>query len=186
MRKDVGVDGDAQRISQLVLDVLPQDHRRSGPGTGTACEDDYRSPIPERPAVAHLGGRPRGHHRRRRCWTSSTTTCSRRSRTCQSPARPATARRVVRDVFEDAYNYMKSGQLMRQVINKINERRLQQPDRAPALRRHLRADPQRPAKRRQRGRVLHAARRHRLHGRPRSTRSPAKSCSTPPAAPAAS
>jgi len=27
----------------------------------------------------------------------------------------------VRDVFEDAYNYMKSGQLMRQVINKINE-----------------------------------------------------------------
>jgi hypothetical protein len=27
-------------------------------------------------------------------------------------------RRVVRDVFEDAYNYMKSGQLMRQVLNK--------------------------------------------------------------------
>ncbi len=30
-------------------------------------------------------------------------------------------RRVVREVFEDAYNYMKSGQLMRQVINKINQ-----------------------------------------------------------------
>jgi type I restriction enzyme M protein len=30
-------------------------------------------------------------------------------------------RRVVRDVFEDAYNYMKSGKLMRQVINKIND-----------------------------------------------------------------
>jgi type I restriction enzyme M protein len=28
--------------------------------------------------------------------------------------------RVVRGVFEDAYNYMKSSQLMRQVINKIN------------------------------------------------------------------
>jgi hypothetical protein len=27
---------------------------------------------------------------------------------------------VVRGVFEDAYNYMKSGQLLRQVINKIN------------------------------------------------------------------
>ena len=27
---------------------------------------------------------------------------------------------MVRDVFEDAYNYMKSGQLMRQVVNKIN------------------------------------------------------------------
>ena len=32
---------------------------------------------------------------------------------------PGDRRRVVRDVFEDAYNYMKSGQLMRQVINKI-------------------------------------------------------------------
>jgi type I restriction enzyme M protein len=29
-------------------------------------------------------------------------------------------RRMVRDVFEDAYNYMKSGHLVRQVINKIN------------------------------------------------------------------
>ena len=30
-------------------------------------------------------------------------------------------RGVVRGVFEDAYNYMKSGQLMRQIINKIEE-----------------------------------------------------------------
>jgi type I restriction enzyme M protein len=29
--------------------------------------------------------------------------------------------RVIRSVFEDAYNYMKSGTLMRQVINKICE-----------------------------------------------------------------
>ena len=28
---------------------------------------------------------------------------------------------IVRSVFEDAYNYMKSGTLLRQVINKINE-----------------------------------------------------------------
>ena len=34
--------------------------------------------------------------------------------------KPGDRRRVVRDVFEDAYNYMKSGQLMRQVVNKIN------------------------------------------------------------------
>ena len=34
---------------------------------------------------------------------------------------PATPRaRTVRDVFEDAYNYMKSGQLVRQVINRID------------------------------------------------------------------
>src|SRR5262249_43724766 len=36
-------------------------------------------------------------------------------------AKPGDRRRVVRDVFEDAYNYMKSGQLMRQVVNRINE-----------------------------------------------------------------
>ena len=30
-------------------------------------------------------------------------------------------RRVVREVFEDAYNYVKSGQLLRQVVNKIND-----------------------------------------------------------------
>ena len=27
----------------------------------------------------------------------------------------------MRDVFEDAYNYMKNGTLIRQVVNKINE-----------------------------------------------------------------
>jgi type I restriction enzyme M protein len=36
-------------------------------------------------------------------------------------AKPGDRRRVVRDVFEDAYNYMKSGQLLRQVVNKINQ-----------------------------------------------------------------
>jgi type I restriction enzyme M protein len=36
-------------------------------------------------------------------------------------AKPGDRRRVVRDVFEDAYNYMKSGQLVRQVVNKIND-----------------------------------------------------------------
>jgi type I restriction enzyme M protein len=34
--------------------------------------------------------------------------------------KPDDRRRVVRDVFEDAFNYMKSGQLTRQVVNKIN------------------------------------------------------------------
>jgi type I restriction enzyme M protein len=36
-------------------------------------------------------------------------------------SKPGDRRRVVKEVFEDAYNYMKSGQLMRQVVNKIND-----------------------------------------------------------------
>ncbi|MFZ2105417.1 MAG: hypothetical protein WAV18_08535, partial [Roseiarcus sp.] len=35
--------------------------------------------------------------------------------------KPGDRRRVVREVFEDAYNYVKSGQLLRQVVNKIND-----------------------------------------------------------------
>ena len=56
---------------------------------------------------------------------------------------------------------------MRQVINKINEIDFNATERPPHLRRHLRTDPQRPAKRRQRRRVLHAARRHPVHRRSR-------------------
>ena len=39
----------------------------------------------------------------------------------RTSGQPGDRGRVVRDVFEDAYNYMKSGQLMRQVVNKIND-----------------------------------------------------------------
>ena len=98
MRKDVGVDGDAQRISQLGLDVLPQDLRRPGKRAGSCCDDDYRSPTARAPALAHLGGRPRRHDRRRAAATSSTTSCSRRSRSCrrQGPtaSAPASSARV--------------------------------------------------------------------------------------------
>ena len=90
MRQDVGVDGDAQRISQLcwmfflkIIDDQDQELE--------LMQDDYRSPIPEAPAVAHLGRRPRGHHRRRRCWPSSTTSSSRSSRNCPSAAPRRTA-----------------------------------------------------------------------------------------------
>jgi type I restriction enzyme M protein len=62
---------------------------------------------------------------------------------------------------------MKSGTLLRQVVNKLkSEHRLQRLGRPPPLRRHLRADPARPAGRGQRRRVLHAARRHPVHRRP--------------------
>ena len=117
MRKDVGVDGDAQRIGQLVwlLFLKIYDDRET---EWELLNDAYRSPIPTKlrwrnwaadgegmtgddlmefvnnqlfPKLKNLtppGNDPRGF--------------------------------VIRAVFEDAYNYMKSGQLMRQVINKIS------------------------------------------------------------------
>ena len=120
MRQDAGVDGDAQRISQLCwmffLKIIDDQDQQL-----EMMQDGYRSPIPQGSPVARLGRRPRGHHRRGAARFHQRRTLSRRSRNFRSRGRAGDRRRVVRDVFEDAYNYMKSGQLMRQVINKINE-----------------------------------------------------------------
>jgi type I restriction enzyme M protein len=120
MRKDVGVDGDAQRISQLVwmffLKIF-DDHEKEL----ELLEDNYKSPLPE--------------HLRWRAWAKDPEGItgeelygfvdSQLFPTLKNKLNilgPAGKRAlVVRDVFEDAYNYMKSGTLMRQVINKICE-----------------------------------------------------------------
>ena len=120
MRKDVGVDGDAQRISQLVWMFFLKiyDDRE---GEIELLEDNYKSPLPE--------------HLRWRNWAADRegTTGDELSdfvnlqlfptlKLKLSVSGPAGQRaRVIRNVFEDAYNYMKSGTLMRQVINKICE-----------------------------------------------------------------
>ena len=120
MRQDVGRRWRRPAHQPALLDVLPQDHRRPGPGTGTA-----RARLPLARSPKSSSGAPGPPTRRaspaRRCWPSSTTSSSRRSRNFPLAGKQGDRRRVVRDVFEDAYNYMKSGQLMRQVINKINE-----------------------------------------------------------------
>ena len=119
MRKDTGVDGDAQRISQevwmLFLKIYDDKEKEY-----ELKDPTYKSPIPEKlrwrnwatddegitgdnllkfvnnelfPGLKELsfeeGDDPRGF--------------------------------IVKQVFQDAYNYMKSGTLMRQVINKINK-----------------------------------------------------------------
>ncbi len=120
MRKDVGVDGDAQRISQLVwmffLKIFDdrEDERE-------LLEDNYESPLPE--------------EIRWRSWATDSEGITGDELADfvnlqlfptlkeKLPFLGDTGKRaqVIRDVFEDAYNYMKSGTLMRQVINKICE-----------------------------------------------------------------
>ena len=120
MRKDVGVDGDAQRISQLVWMFFLKifDDREA---ELELLEDDYKSPLPE--------------HLRWRAWAKDPEGITgealadfvnnqlfptlKEKLVTHGPA--GERARVVRNVFEDAYNYMKSGTLMRQVINKICE-----------------------------------------------------------------
>ena len=118
MRKDTGVDGDAQRIGQLVwmfflkiFDDKEQEYE--------LLDDHYRSSIPE--------------PLRWRNWAANAEGITGDElidfvnnnlfRTLKNLQPAADDQRgfVIRNVFEDAYNYMKSGHLMRQVINKINE-----------------------------------------------------------------
>jgi type I restriction enzyme M protein len=118
MRQDVGVDGDAQRISQLcwmfflkIIDDQDQELE--------LMQDGYRSPIPRRYQWRAWAADPEGI-------TGETLLAFVNDelfpalKVLSASTKIGDRRRVVRDVFEDAYNYMKSGQLMRQVVNKIN------------------------------------------------------------------
>lgn len=118
MRQDVGVDGDAQRISQMcwifflkIIDDQDQELELT--------KDDYRSPIPKRFRWRSWAADPEGITGEALLGFVNDELFPALKELSVS-TKPGDRRRVVRDVFEDAYNYMKSGQLMRQVVNKIN------------------------------------------------------------------
>ena len=119
MRQDTGVDGDAQRISQLcwmfflkIIDDQDQELELMRPG--------YASPIPKRYEWRAWAADPEGITGEELLAFINGELFP-ALKTLQVTGRSGDRRRVVRDVFGDAYNYMKSGQLMRQVVNKINE-----------------------------------------------------------------
>ena len=116
MRKDVGVDGDAQRLSQLVwmffLKIIDdQDEALE------FTRDDYVSPIPDALQWRNWAADPEGITGDALLDFVNAQLFPALKELPQTSPRA----RVVRSVFEDAYNYMKSGHLMRQVINKIAE-----------------------------------------------------------------
>ena len=116
MRKDAGVDGDAQRISQmcwiLFLKILDDREKER-----ELLEDDFKSPLPEECRWRNWAADAEGITGDELLdFTNNTLFPSLK----ELPATTKTAT-VVRDVFADAFNYMKKGQLLRQVINKINE-----------------------------------------------------------------
>src|ERR1035437_6333815 len=119
MRQDTGVDGDAQRISQLcwmfflkIIDDQDQELE--------LMQDGYMSPLPERLRWRTWAANPEGITGDELLAFINTELFP-QLKQLQIIGNQSARRKVVRDVFEDAYNYMKSGQLMRQVVNKINE-----------------------------------------------------------------
>ena len=118
MRKDVGVDGDAQRIGQLVwlLFLKIFDDREQ---EWELLEETYRSPLPEPYRWRTWAANPEGiTGDELKSFIDNELFPSLQK--LESYSRTPAAF-VVRGVFEDAYNYMKSGQLLRQVVNKIQE-----------------------------------------------------------------
>ena len=119
MRKDAGVDGDAQRISQLVWMIFLKifDDREA---EYEILEDNYRSPIPEGLRWRNWAANPEGMTGDGLLdFVDNALFKTLKNLSLGPEADPRGF--VVRAVFEDAYNYMKNGTLIRQVINKINE-----------------------------------------------------------------
>ena len=118
MRKDVGVDGDAQRIGQLVWMLFLKifDDREQ---EWELMSDGYTSPLPENYRWRNWAANPEGiTGDELKSFIDNELFPGLQSLQDYSTTPVAY---VVRNVFEDAYNYMKSGQLIRQVLNKIQE-----------------------------------------------------------------
>lgn len=120
MRKDVGVDGDAQRISQLVWMFFLKiyDDRE---GEIELLEDHYQSPIPEELRWRNWAADPEGITGDELSDFVNLQLFPTLKTKLKLSGDNSSRALVIRNVFEDAYNYMKSGTLMRQVINKICE-----------------------------------------------------------------
>ena len=120
MRKDVGVDGDAQRISQLVwlffLKII--DDRED---ELELMEDDYKSPLPENLRWRNWAKDAEGITGDELSDFVNIELFPTLKENLNTDGDEGKRALVIRNVFEDAYNYMKSGTLLRQVINKICE-----------------------------------------------------------------
>ena len=119
MRKDAGVDGDAQRIAQLgwMLFVKIFDDREQ---EYELLEDGYKSAIPEEFRWRNWAADPEGITGDELLdFVNNKLFRNLKNLTFAPGADPRGF--VVREVFTDAYNYMKSGTLMRQVINKLSD-----------------------------------------------------------------
>ena len=119
MRKDVGVDGDAQRISQIVwLLFLKIFNDREEEWQLTIL--DYKTPLQSRYRWQSWAKDPEGVTGEELIdFVNNELFPSLKRLAYVAGVSPHG--RVIGSVFEDAYNYMKSGTLLRQVINTIEE-----------------------------------------------------------------
>lgn len=123
MRKDAGVDGDAQRLSQLswLLFLKVFDAQEQALEEECFLEDkEYKAPIPKKFLWREWAADPEGMTGDE---LLSFVNDSIFGELKNEPALIDINPRgfVVKQGLSDAYNYMKNGTLLRQVINKLNE-----------------------------------------------------------------
>src|ERR1700754_1359405 len=123
MRKDDGVDGDAQRIGQLtwMLFLKVFDQREEEWEDDAKDRDEaYTSPLPEeyrwRNWAAYKDGKPQIASNELVSFVNRLIAALRELDVADSPVS-----KVIRQVFEDSNNYMKSGTLILGVIEKLDE-----------------------------------------------------------------
>jgi type I restriction enzyme M protein len=119
MRQDAGVDGDAQRISQLVWMIFLKvfDAKEE---EWELMEDDYTPVIPEGLRWRDWAADDEGMTGEELLdFVNNRLFKELKEMELDENSSPKAF--IVKGVFEDSYNYMKSGTLMRQVINKLNE-----------------------------------------------------------------
>ena len=119
MREDIGVDGDAQRLGQLTWMLFlkiydDQDIQNS------SLKKDYKSVLPKKYCWSNWAGDNEG------------ITGDELINFINNDMFPALKnfqfkrnedprKFIIKQVFEDTYNYIKSGTILKRVINKINE-----------------------------------------------------------------
>lgn len=119
MRQDAGVDGDAQRLSQLVwmlfLKIFDDQEKQR-----ELINPKYQSPLPADLRWRHWAANAEGVTGDKLLDFVNNQLFKRlKDLSFNESADPRGL--IVREVFADSYNYMKSGTLIRQVVNKINE-----------------------------------------------------------------
>jgi len=119
MRKDAGVDGDAQRISQMVwmiflkvFDSMEEERE--------AENEEYKSPLPEKIRWRNWAVDPEGMTGEE-LLDFINNNLFKTLKNLKLDEKSDQRGYIIKQVFEDAYNYMKNGILVRQVVNKINE-----------------------------------------------------------------
>ncbi|MBA5850267.1 SAM-dependent DNA methyltransferase [Clostridium sp. cel8] len=119
MRQDAGVDGDAQRISQLVWMIFLKvfDAKEE---EWELMDDNYTPIIPEGLRWRDWAANDEGITGDELLdFVNNKLFKELKEIKLDESSNPKAF--IVKAVFEDSYNYMKSGTLMRQVINKLNE-----------------------------------------------------------------